>query len=121
MENIDKFINEIVKCIDDNNNHNISKKNILDYLTKHGIHVKGNYFNIKINESTRGRGRPRKELKLNSEDINNNNNDDERNTNKKNYKLLRKVEEDVYEGQNGKRYSLKGSNELVELEEDNYV
>ena len=43
------------------------------------------------------------------------------NTNKKNYKLLRKVEEDVYEGQNGKRYSLKGSNELVELEEDNYV
>lgn len=80
MNNIDKFINELINCINYEDSEDINKKNIKDYLLSKQINTKGNLITLKSNPDIKTRGRPRK--KLLCIDNNNNNipevNDDKR-------------------------------------------
>lgn len=64
---IDKFILDIIDCIKKGDTDVEKFKAIQRYFERKDITIKGNYFHIKINEMTKTRGRPRKNIKIHEE------------------------------------------------------
>lgn len=74
MEEVKSFIEELTLLINNNDNNSIMKEELLHYFSEKNITLKGSLMQFKVDTHKRGRGRPKKGININTNNIVSNNN-----------------------------------------------